>query len=57
MFYTAKLSIIWQSPLTDHSLSLDHIYTNTPSPKVNPMHDYIQTQIKIKHNFIGINVY
>ncbi len=30
--------MIWQSPVTDHSLSSDQIYTNTPSPKGNTMH-------------------
>ncbi len=33
--------IIWQSPVTDHSLSSDQIYNNTPSLKCNPMHDYM----------------
>ncbi len=28
-------------PVTDHSLSSDQIYTNTPSPKGYPMHNYI----------------
>ncbi len=43
MFYTAKLSLTHyiQCPVTDHSFSSDQIYTNTPSPKGNPMHNYI----------------
>ncbi len=32
---------IWQSPVTDHSLLSDQLFTNTPSLKGNPMHDYM----------------
>ncbi len=45
MFYTASLSLAHHMaiPVTDHSLSLDQIYTNIPSPKGNPIfiHSYI----------------
>ncbi len=34
--------------VTDHSLSLDQIYTNTPSPKGNPIHVILTNTDKIK---------
>ncbi len=53
MFYTAKRvwPIIWHSPVSDHSLSSDQIYTNKPCLKGK------QIQLKIKHTFIWISVY